>query len=480
MKEEKILTHASAYETHVSIQEPLQDKGFDNYTPLAVLQDLQWLKEIVHIRAKELLEAEALLLALPKAPKLEDGPYKNVVDEYALDDFGRLLLITGFAALYSPETFSPLLITDPISHQLPSNIGGQYSKMKNQFSPTFRTALFLFAGTDDSQYSSCLSTLHRGHVLLKEQIIYGKSIMGGSNFIANDLIEIDEEYLAYFLDGTKPRLDHGHQFPASLISTNRNLDDLIVKDSIKGQFKPIIHYMKAKISGYFDDHDRFEAGYVVLLHGPSGTGKTFSATILGNILQLDVYKVDLSTIISKYIGETEKNLKTVFDRLQGKNCILYFDEADALFGKRSEVSDAKDRYANQEVSYLLQRVEEFDGLTILSTNFENNIDEAFMRRINVKINMSRPEEKERVMLWTYYTPEKYTYETKELQLYLALEYAFTGANIKNILNMITMELHNSKQDIITYDNILPYLKIECEKAFGVNYQISSYYEFLNR
>ena len=142
------------------------------------------------------------------------------------------------------------------------------------------------------------------------------------------------------------------------------------------------------------------AGVIAMFSGPPGTGKTMSAEIIANDLGLDLFKVNLATMVSKYIGETEKNLEQLFDVADTGNVVLLFDEADSIFGKRSEVSDAQDRYANLEVSYLLQRIERFDGLVILTTNLSNNIDSAFLRRIHVVVEFPAPDEDERRMLWT--------------------------------------------------------------------------------
>jgi hypothetical protein len=136
-----------------------------------------------------------------------------------------------------------------------------------------------------------------------------------------------------------------------------------------------------------------------LFAGESGTGKTFAAEVLAGVLGLDLYVVDLSTVVDKYIGETEKNLDKVFTEAEGVNGVLFFDEADALFGKRSEVSDARDRYANVEIAYLLQRMERFDGLAILATNLHANIDEAFLRRLSVVVQFPRPDAAARRRLW---------------------------------------------------------------------------------
>ena len=133
--------------------------------------------------------------------------------------------------------------------------------------------------------------------------------------------------------------------------------------------------------------------------GPPGTGKTMTASLLGKEFNKDVYRIDLSQIVSKYIGETEKNLEKIFVKAEHKDWILFFDEADALFGKRSNVQSAHDKYANQEVSYLLQRVEDFSGLIILASNYKTNIDSAFVRRFNAIIHFPMPGHHERFELW---------------------------------------------------------------------------------
>ena len=129
----------------------------------------------------------------------------------------------------------------------------------------------------------------------------------------------------------------------------------------------------------------------MLFAGPSGTGKTMAAEIMAGELGLDLYKIDLSTVVSKYIGETEKNLARIFDEAETTNAILFFDEADALFGKRTEVRDSHDRYANIEISYLLQRMEEYDGIAILATNLRKNMDDAFVRRMHFTVEFPFPD-----------------------------------------------------------------------------------------
>jgi SpoVK/Ycf46/Vps4 family AAA+-type ATPase len=168
-----------------------------------------------------------------------------------------------------------------------------------------------------------------------------------------------------------------------------------------------------------------------LFAGVSGTGKTMTAEVLARELGLDLYKIDLSSLVSKYIGETEKNLDRIFRAAQTSNAILFFDEADALFGKRSEVKDAHDRYANIEVAYLLQKTEEHDGFVILATNLAQNMDEAFKRRMNYTVEFPFPDEAHRERLWQRMFPPQ-TPLGEDLDFaFLSRQFALSGGNIKS-------------------------------------------------
>ena len=171
-------------------------------------------------------------------------------------------------------------------------------------------------------------------------------------------------------------------------------------------------------------------GLVALFSGPSGTGKTLASEIIAGELGLDVFKLDLSSVVSKYIGETEKNLEQVFDAASAGNLVLFFDEADSLFGKRSEVKDARDRYANIEVSYLLQRLESYDGLVIMATNFEKNVDEAFLRRIHVRVAFALPGVEERAAIWRHNLPENAPTDGVDVE-WLAKKFELSGGAIRN-------------------------------------------------
>jgi SpoVK/Ycf46/Vps4 family AAA+-type ATPase len=174
-------------------------------------------------------------------------------------------------------------------------------------------------------------------------------------------------------------------------------------------------------------------GLGVLFSGPPGTGKTMAAQVLAADVGLDLYRVDLSRVVSKYIGETEKNLSQIFDEARDGDAILFFDEADALFGRRSEVSDAHDRYANIETGYLLQRMEDHDGVVVLATNLRQNMDDAFLRRLRFLVDFPFPDEEHRRRIWQGHFPATAPLDPGVDCAHLAREFPVAGGSIKNII-----------------------------------------------
>jgi SpoVK/Ycf46/Vps4 family AAA+-type ATPase len=174
-------------------------------------------------------------------------------------------------------------------------------------------------------------------------------------------------------------------------------------------------------------------GLTALFAGNSGTGKTMAADVIASSLGLDLYKIDLSGIVSKYIGETEKNLSSIFREAETSNAILFFDEADALFGKRSEVKDAHDRYANIETAYLLQRMEEYLGVVILATNLKMNLDEAFLRRLTFVVDFPMPEQPDRLRIWESIVAHEMPLADDVDIPFMARQFKIAGGNIRNIV-----------------------------------------------
>jgi hypothetical protein len=213
-------------------------------------------------------------------------------------------------------------------------------------------------------------------------------------------------------------------------------DDIVLPEEALAQLRDIcrrvIHKRRVLESWGMGRKLPLGRGVAALFAGPSGTGKTMAAAIVGRELGLDVYRIDLARVVNKYIGETEKNLSRVFDAAEQANVVLLFDEAEALFGKRSEVKDAHDRYANIEIGYLLQRMEAYPGATILATNLRHHLDEAFLRRLQVVVEFPMPAEADRLRLWRkMFPPEAPLAPDIDFDA-LAREVRLAGGNIRNI------------------------------------------------
>ncbi|MGR9086238.1 MAG: ATP-binding protein [Gammaproteobacteria bacterium] len=255
--------------------------------------------------------------------------------------------------------------------------------------------------------------------------------------------------LALWDDANNGRIGRKHLYEACRRHSNQKLSSLARKIPSKYTWNDIVlppdrNEQLREICNHVKYRDRvlhewgfarklaMGKGLSVLFAGPSGTGKTMAADIIAGELGLDLYKIDLSTVVSKYIGETEKNLSRIFAEAETSNAILFFDEADALFGKRSEVKDARDRYANIETGYLLQRMEEHEGVVILASNFRKNMDEAFVRRLHFTVEFPFPGEEDRRRIWEGVWPEAVPRDP-DLDLgFLAGRFQVTGGNIRNI------------------------------------------------
>jgi SpoVK/Ycf46/Vps4 family AAA+-type ATPase len=221
---------------------------------------------------------------------------------------------------------------------------------------------------------------------------------------------------------------------AQRIDANLTWDDLVLPEPQKETLRSIAAQLRQRATVYdqwgFAAKSQRGLGLGALFYGPSGVGKTMAAEVLASELQLDLYHIDLSRVVSKYIGETEKNLGRVFDAAEENGAILLFDEADSLFGARSEVKDSHDRYANIEVSYLLQRMEAYRGLAILTTNMRAALDPAFLRRLRFTVAFPFPDAEQRAEIWRHVFPKDAP--TKGLQPERLAELRIPGGNIRNI------------------------------------------------
>jgi len=312
------------------------------------------------------------------------------------------------------------------------------------FYPTIQTVQYVLGGESISERLKALDYFDPNSVLIKEELI----VLSGSSehSSTNSQISVHQETFNTIVFGVEVLPKMSNDFPAELLRTRRSWDDLILPKITLNEIKSIEDWYNSSriLMEDWDMQKKLKPGFRVLFYGEPGTGKTLAASLLGKYTERPVFRVDVSMLVSKYIGETEKHLAKLFDKAENKNWILFFDEADAIFGKRTNVRDAHDKYANQEVSYLLQRIETFSGLIILASNFKNNMDKAFTRRFHSCIKFNNPKYEERLRIWQQNLPAQL--QLKDINLeQIAKRYELTGSNIMNVIQDVSLKTIASQE-----------------------------------
>ncbi|KUJ62153.1 AAA family ATPase [Flavobacteriaceae bacterium CRH] len=392
------------------------------------------------------------------------GFINEFIIENNLSAIDILLLGLALAPHLKPDFLSSIIAEYlPNGGELPE-FGGIKTKNHRGILPTGETAQFLMAGNDLDGRILFYDYLHNQSFLYQKRIIKIESVPNGEPKLSGLLI-LEDEYIEKFITGKilKPQLSS--IFPAQLIETQLDWDDLILNPNTLNQIKEIETWLKFNdiLLHEWNMKAKIKPGFRVMFYGTPGTGKTLTASLLGKYTKRDVYRIDLSMVVSKYIGETEKNLSSLFDKATDKDWILFFDEADAVFGKRTNVRDAHDKYANQEVSYLLQRIENHPGLVILASNFKTNIDTAFTRRFQSIIEFEVPSYGERLQLWENNLPKGIRIAEDVNLNELSKKYDITGANIVNIIQYACLRTLEDENESINLNHLLQGIKKEYAK-----------------
>lgn len=395
------------------------------------LPEFQYLRNLIDYRLNNPSGGE-----MPSMPDVETWslPVKTFISTFNFekDQFAATLLLIGLAPHVLPELFDRS-IQEKIknSGDFPE-IGGVRGKNFRGFLPTGQTAVFLLAGDDWQQRQKVEQLFWPDKEFAKKKILWLEELPQSEPVLSGKIV-MALDYIDLFLIGTTAPPHFSTSFPARKIETKLSLNDIVLNKEIWRHYKNLEDWIQfnQSLMENWEMEKRVRKGFRVLFYGPPGTGKTLTAGVLGNETKKDVYKIDLSMVVSKYIGETEKNLELLFARAQDKDWILFFDEADAIFGKRTSVRDAHDKYANQEVSYLLQRIEDYNGLVILATNMKNNIDDAFIRRFNDIVKFTIPNEDERKEIWEKSFPENADCGDIPNEV---KKYKLTGGNIINAVH----------------------------------------------
>ncbi len=441
----------------------------ENNTALTALrQELDWLEAVIRqcmvtYFVQEGHEKDWTEISIPDL-SLSDSPYADFIKKWNLDVYARLAIALAMAPHLRPEILDVFLSKNQVYDRGFTEFGGVPGKDHNGFLPTGETLCFLLTVNRPEMRYQVMDLLGKEHILYKEDVLNLAETESHLPLLSGQL-SLNKSWFNYFLTGKKLMAENSASFPAQKISTAMDWDDVVLDHLVLEQINAITTWLTHG-NTLMEDWGlarKLKPGYRALFYGPPGTGKTLITTLIGKSSGHEVYRIDLSMVVSKYIGETEKNLSKIFDMAQHQNWILFFDEADALFGKRSNVDSANDRYANQQTAYLLQQIEDFPGLVILTSNLKANIDEAFFRKFQSIIYFTMPAVQERYQLWQQAFSGVCKLDENINLKAITEEYELTGGSIINVLRYCALLVISRNDTIVTEKELIAGIKRELQK-----------------
>lgn len=421
-------------------------------------RELEWFANVLDARLKAYFgsdgERKCRFYLPPPSLDGATSPYAAFIRQHQVAPPVRLVILLALIPHIRPQLLDVLWTRNEATQRSFPEFGGAPASAHGAFIPTGETAAFLLAGDDLAARFETLRLFDPDAFLARYNVLHLPPAAGAESQLAGVLM-LSREFLHRFTSGVERRPAFNTDFPARLIRTELEWDDLVLPMSTLAELEEIKYWVvhgSTLLDGWGMRH-KLRPGFTSLFYGPPGTGKTLSACLLGKHCGCDVYKIDLSMIVSKYIGETEKNLAKIFDVAEHKGWILFFDEADALFGKRTRVDDSHDRFANQEISFLLQRIEEFDGVAILASNFKANIDDAFVRRFQSVVQFPMPKAQERLRIWREAFPRQATLDDRIDLGRIAERYELSGGTIMNVVRYASLMAVSRGGELIDLDDI---------------------------
>ncbi len=414
--------------------------------------EFEWLFNVIDQRLQNYFHDKPMTEVVPPKPDSSNA-FHRFIREFNLGDDERIILLLAMAPHVRPQILDVFFTQNKDLNRGFAEFGGVQGKAHGGFLPTVETALFVLAGTDLQRRLELMHCFDPNHAFFEFNILTLHELETDEPFAARRL-DVSEDFVSRSLFGKVLDPQFGPSFPARKLETRLTWDDLVLDPYTLDQLMELRAWLEhgQTLLKSWQLERTMMPGYRCLFYGPPGTGKSLTAALLAQVSNRRVYRIDLSMIISKYIGETEKNLEKVFIQAENKDWILFFDEADALFGKRTQVSDSHDRFANQETSYLLQRVEIFPGTVILSTNLKSNIDEAFSRRFQSVIHFPMPDKQHRLQLWKQsFSPVSTLADDIDLAQ-LAERHELSGGAIMNVVRYCSlMALNRGSTEITAAD-----------------------------
>ena len=404
-------------------------------------EHVEWFSQVLTAAIQLYFRQECRLESIEEVQPPRDGWLEQVTGQPDIRFEERVVVMLALMPHVRPQALDIFFVQNRDFDRQYTEFGGWKGLSHGGFLPTGETASFIIAGDDTERRGDVLRLFGREHWFYRKDILRLEGAGEGEPLLSGQL-RVSDGFLSRVLLGEEYKPDYSTGFPAKRVTTELEWKDLVLDYRVSAELEEINTWIASHKTVMEDwGLSRYlKAGYRALFYGPPGTGKTLAATLLGKKNKMDVYRVDLSMIVSKYIGETEKNLARVFDIAENRNWILFFDEADALFGKRTSTNTSNDRHANQEVAYLLQRIEDFPGTVILATNLRSNIDEAFSRRFQSVVYFPMPGEELRRELWRNMLPKKWLGRNADGLVALAAETELSGGSITNVVRRCALQL----------------------------------------
>lgn len=420
-----------------------------------------WFNQVLTVAIQLYFQQECECTSLEEIPPPANGWMEKKTGLQQITFQERTVVMLALMPHVCPQILDIFFVQNKNFDRQYTEFGGWKGLSHGGFLPTGETASFIIAGEDMEKKKEVIRMFQRDHWFYTQNILRLEGAGEGEPFLSGQL-RVSDEFLSRVLLDRDYKPDYNVGFPAKRITTELDWKDMVLDYNTAQELEDINTWI-ASHKVIMEDWGlkRFlKAGYRALFYGPPGTGKTLAATLLGKKNAMDVYRVDLSMIVSKYIGETEKNLAKVFDLAENRNWILFFDEADALFGKRTSTNTSNDRHANQEVAYLLQRIEDFPGTVILATNLRSNIDEAFSRRFQSVIYFPMPDKELRAELWQKMLPIKWLGKDADELTDMASDTELSGGSITNVVRRCALSLVRSKGKTLTKEVLMEALQKE--------------------
>ena len=429
-------------------------------------KDLEWLRNCIRLRVSITQgENHNDTFVQPPSSEESDSMYADFVVKNKLRPEERLLLILALSLHLDPNIIN--LFTEDENVYRCARLYRPPSGMS--VLPTGETFLYIAAGDDLEKRVRCYSLFDTAHLFYKQSVIELGEVTKGES-IYNGIISITQTFRDLFIYNAHGKPRFSPDFPAHLLTTRLEWNDMVLmprtRESIEEVQAYLEHYSTMVNELGMAKHAR--AGCRILFYGDPGTGKTLAASLLGKHLGKDVYRVDISAVTSKYIGESTKRLDSLFNTAESKGWIIFIDEGDALLGQRksTENENNSSHYANQDVAFLLQRIENYDGIIIVATNLKNNLDRAFLRRFQGMVRFHAPDEAGQLRLWQENISSGCPLDSSIDLQKIIRQHPLTPASIVNVIFRTTVLALKRKTNIINADDLLTCIKDEELRYMG--------------